>query len=357
MLSDGSTLYVPSVGQWSSAAGWAYALADASGTIVQTYTYAPFGELLAAQGTRPSALQYTGEQKDVDTGLVYLRARWYDSATGRFTTRDPFPGFAALPQTLHPYVYVNNNPVNLTDPSGEIAPIIIAIALGMLIGGGAGGIIFAITHPCTDLLRSSDFWQSILVGALSGGVAGFVGWLTPLLLPSAGGFWSAVGIGMYAGSAAGGAGQVTSNLLLGKPWHQDVLQTMLLGGLLGGIGGGVGWKIRQWAANRIGPIVPPSDRGGLRRAMGTPPTEMTNPQAHHDLPWNIRDWFAGVRRGLNVNDPNFGRWVEGTPPGQHQTWSRAFSEAWQAFKEANPNADRWEVLDFLKQLRSSGRYQ
>jgi RHS repeat-associated protein len=95
-------------------------LADASGNIVQSYTYAPFGELLAAQGTRSSALQYSGEQKDVDTGLVYLRARWYDSATGRFTTRDPFPGFAALPQTLHPYVYVNNNPVNLTDPSGEI---------------------------------------------------------------------------------------------------------------------------------------------------------------------------------------------------------------------------------------------
>jgi RHS repeat-associated protein len=87
---------------------------------VQSYTYALFGELLAAQGTRSSALQYTGEQKDVDTGLVYLRARWYDSATGRFTTRDPFPGFVVLPQTLHPYVYVNNNPVNLTDPSGEI---------------------------------------------------------------------------------------------------------------------------------------------------------------------------------------------------------------------------------------------
>jgi RHS repeat-associated protein len=85
--------------------------------------------LLAAQGTRSSALQYTGAQTDLDTGLVYLRARWYDSATGRFTTRDPFPGFAALPQTLHPYVYVNNNPVNLTDPSGEIADIFWDLAI------------------------------------------------------------------------------------------------------------------------------------------------------------------------------------------------------------------------------------
>jgi RHS repeat-associated protein len=104
-------------------------LADASGNIVQSYTYAPFGELLAAQGTRSSALQYTGEQNDLDTGLIYLRARWYDPATGRFTTRDPFPGFAVLPQTLHPYVYVNNNPVNLTDPSGEIADIFWDLAI------------------------------------------------------------------------------------------------------------------------------------------------------------------------------------------------------------------------------------
>jgi hypothetical protein len=150
-----------------------------------------------------------------------------------------------LPQTLHPYVYVNNNPVNLTDPSGEIAPIIIAIALGMLIGGGAGGIIFAITHPCTDLLRSSDFWQSILVGAISGGVAGLVSWLVPLLLPTASGFWSATGVGMITGSAAGGAGQATANLLNGKPLHQDMLQAMLLGGALGGLAGGVSWKIRE----------------------------------------------------------------------------------------------------------------
>jgi RHS repeat-associated protein len=128
MLSDGSTLYVPGVGQWNGTS-WAYELTDglgsvrqlvnAQGNVVQSYTYSPFGEVIAAAGSRSSALQYTGEQKDVDTGLVYLRARWYDSATGRFTSRDPFPGFAVLPQTLHPYVYVNNNPVNLTDPSGE----------------------------------------------------------------------------------------------------------------------------------------------------------------------------------------------------------------------------------------------
>jgi RHS repeat-associated protein len=126
-------------------------LADASGAIVQSYTYAPFGELLAAQGTRSSALQYTGEQKDVDTGLVYLRARWYDSATGRFTSRDPFQGFVGLPQTQHPYVYALNNPVNHTDPSGEFVDTIwdifmVGLDVFFLLSDG----IYYLLNPCAD---------------------------------------------------------------------------------------------------------------------------------------------------------------------------------------------------------------
>ncbi len=53
-------------------------------------------------------------------GLLYLRARCYDPAIGRFLSEDPFPGYAGFPQTQHPYVYVGNNPINLTDPSGKI---------------------------------------------------------------------------------------------------------------------------------------------------------------------------------------------------------------------------------------------
>ncbi|MDY7080494.1 MAG: hypothetical protein SXV54_26745, partial [Chloroflexota bacterium] len=56
--------------------------------------------------------------------------------TGRFLTKDPFPGYAGLPQTQHAYVYVGNNLVNLTDPGGEVAPIIVA----GLVGGGIGAV-------------------------------------------------------------------------------------------------------------------------------------------------------------------------------------------------------------------------
>ena len=60
--------------------------------------------------------------RGVNTGLVFLRARWYDPRPGRFVSNDPFPGYTGLPQTLNAYVYCLDNPINMVDPSGEIPP-------------------------------------------------------------------------------------------------------------------------------------------------------------------------------------------------------------------------------------------
>ncbi|CAG1005510.1 tRNA nuclease WapA [Anaerolineae bacterium] len=165
MLSDGSTVYIPGVGQWNGTS-WVYELtdglgsvrqlADAQGNIIQRYDYSPFGEVVAIEGQRPSKVQYTGEQNDSDTGLVYLRARWYDAVTGRFTTIDPFSGFDSLPQTQHSYAYVGNNPINLTDPSGEIAPL-------LALAGYAAGYF---AYDYFD--RNHRGWFSDAVGALMG---------------------------------------------------------------------------------------------------------------------------------------------------------------------------------------------
>ncbi|MEW6278500.1 MAG: RHS repeat-associated core domain-containing protein, partial [Candidatus Eremiobacterota bacterium] len=60
----------------------------------------------------------TGQQFDGDTGLYYLRARFYDPTMGRFTTRDPI-GYAGGNNV---YAYVGNNPINGADPSGLQPP-------------------------------------------------------------------------------------------------------------------------------------------------------------------------------------------------------------------------------------------
>ena len=65
-------------------------------------------------------LLYAGEHFDTDSQNYYLRARWYDSLSGRFNRMDPFAGSPQDPQSLHKYLYVHNNPVNGIDPSGRI---------------------------------------------------------------------------------------------------------------------------------------------------------------------------------------------------------------------------------------------
>ncbi|MCP4524589.1 MAG: hypothetical protein GY833_01555 [Aestuariibacter sp.] len=169
-------------------------------------------------------------------------------------SEDPFPGFAALPQTQHPYVYVGNDPINLTDPSGQ-NPLLIGALAGGAIGAVAGWTGYVLANPGgrpEDYLASHDFWRAGQVGLASGVVAGAVGWAVPALLPAAGGFWGAVGIGALTGSLAGGAGQITSNLLTARlvnpcvKWHHNLVQSMIIGGVTGGIIGGAGWKIGQW---------------------------------------------------------------------------------------------------------------
>jgi RHS repeat-associated protein len=61
----------------------------------------------------------SGEQYDPDLGLYYLRARYYNPATGRFLSRDPEDGKAKDPASLHKYLYAGGDPINRIDPQGR----------------------------------------------------------------------------------------------------------------------------------------------------------------------------------------------------------------------------------------------
>jgi RHS repeat-associated protein len=62
---------------------------------------------------------YCAEQYDSDLGLYYLRARYYNPATGRFLSRDPQNGKPYDPKTLHKYLYAGGDPINSLDPTGR----------------------------------------------------------------------------------------------------------------------------------------------------------------------------------------------------------------------------------------------
>jgi len=111
------------------------ALTDISGKIAQAYEYDSFGNLHDSMNAIKQPYTFTGREWDKEIGLYYYRARYYDAETGRFTSFDPIlRGFSHTeattcsqsitslplkqPKNLHPFVYVENNPINLTDPTG-----------------------------------------------------------------------------------------------------------------------------------------------------------------------------------------------------------------------------------------------
>lgn len=96
---------------------------------------------------------------------------------------------------------------------------------------------------------------------------------------------------------------------------------------------------------------------GLRARMGDPPSGMIKPQAHHDLPQADRFQPHWNRAGLDIDDPAFGRWVEGGPVGDHQKWSKTFNDEWDAFFDQFPAATRDQILDQMNKLRIDPRFQ
>jgi RHS repeat-associated protein len=98
------------------ALGSTESLTDPSGTQTDEYVYAAFGEILAQTGTTENLFTWIGEQgyaKDGDD--VSIRARIYGTLISRFRSQDPKGFLAGDPNE---YRYVQNNPVNSTDPSG-----------------------------------------------------------------------------------------------------------------------------------------------------------------------------------------------------------------------------------------------
>ena len=81
----------------------------------QSYRYTPFGE---QQYTKAGGFTYNAEAYDATTGMLYLRARQYESIISRFCQKDILKGEATSPLTLNGYGYCINSPKMFMDPSG-----------------------------------------------------------------------------------------------------------------------------------------------------------------------------------------------------------------------------------------------
>jgi RHS repeat-associated protein len=99
----------------------AYFHKDALGSVIavnelgaaptQRHAYSPFGEAQTPTGT---PFRFTGHWLDEETGLLFMKNRYYSPKLGRFLQADPI-GYG---DGLNLYAYVGNEPINSTDPLG-----------------------------------------------------------------------------------------------------------------------------------------------------------------------------------------------------------------------------------------------
>ena len=91
---------------------------DSSGNVLGQQGHFPFGESwYSSNGS--SEWVFTTYQHDQETGLEYALARYYDPRTAAFCSADPVGGDPSDPESWNRYVYARDNPINLTDPSGQ----------------------------------------------------------------------------------------------------------------------------------------------------------------------------------------------------------------------------------------------
>ena len=125
-----------------------YYMYDGRGSVAQlineqaelkaSYIYDAYGNITYGSNAYESFYGYNAEETSPVTGLEYLRARYYDSEVGRFNTPDTYLGDITNPQSLNRYAYVENNPVNLIDPSGHVPIVLVVGAIAVAAGKAYG---------------------------------------------------------------------------------------------------------------------------------------------------------------------------------------------------------------------------
>jgi RHS repeat-associated protein len=106
-------------------------ITDQNGAVISRKDFTAFGEAVTSSQRKDGAdgngydsptvrHDYTGYQKDIESGLEFAQARYYNAGLGRFTSPDPLTASATIknPQTFNRYSYAQNSPYKFTDPLG-----------------------------------------------------------------------------------------------------------------------------------------------------------------------------------------------------------------------------------------------
>ena len=124
---------------------------NGAGETIQLYDYYPFGASLVDEQLTDTETHYgfTGKELEEGTGLHYFEARWYDAATGKFTSIDPMQltnvqDIIGDPQALNAYAYSRNNPLKYVDPDGREFKLKAAVTSFVQTGKAGANVVSAV---------------------------------------------------------------------------------------------------------------------------------------------------------------------------------------------------------------------
>ena len=161
-------------------------ITDSWGQKLQDYDYAPFGLTARSSGSAVNGKLFGGHEQDVDSGLVYMHARYYDASLGRFISPDSLIPDPRNPQAFNRYAFVYNNPISNADPTGHV-PVVAAVLTCASVGATVGvtstafaiSVVGAATMTVGYIAKDPTLMSigGVLLGAGSGLAfgAGFLG--------------------------------------------------------------------------------------------------------------------------------------------------------------------------------------
>ncbi len=208
----------------------------------------PYSEL-----SQLNPFRYRGYYYDTETGLYFLKTRYYDPEVGRFITIDDLSYLD--PESingLNLYAYCGNNPVMNVDPSGRflftlfsiigtICSIVCATAVSAAVAGVVGGI--------TEVVNGGNFWNGFVGGAISGAISA-IGMALGL---ASGGL-----LGVVFAAAFGFAGGVLGSYVqqgMSKGWDNINKDEMFFSGAISGFLNVISFGITNCIAKGVDAVI------------------------------------------------------------------------------------------------------